>query len=110
MEFPLISRAPNPPSTSFSSCKVGFCEFPVSLIKKKSKKSFAAGKVGAFKVVAERSREGMDGGERKSGGGGYTSSAMEMTTFNQSYGDDKFPVWEKIGAIVRLSYGIGEFT
>lgn len=58
-------------------------------------------------------RESVDGVERSDvgggGGGGFTGSAMEVTTFNQSFGDGaaEFPVWDKIGAIVRLSYGIG---
>lgn len=111
MEFPLISRLPNPGKTVVSCCsRVGVCDFPVSLQRRKSKKRWAARKVGGFKVVAERSGEGIDGGERKSGGGGggYTSSAMEVSTFNQNFGDAEFPVWEKIGAVVRLSYGIGE--
>lgn len=61
--------------------------------------------------------EVVEGGERESGGGGggggggYTVPAMEVTTFNQSYNDAAaaadFPLWEKIGAIVRLGYGIG---
>ncbi|KAL0446365.1 UNVERIFIED_CONTAM: hypothetical protein Slati_1764400 [Sesamum latifolium] len=52
--------------------------------------------------------EVVESGERESGGGGYRASAMEVTTFNQSFNDTAdFPVWEKIGAIVRLGYGIG---
>lgn len=43
--------------------------------------------------------------ERESGG--YTGPTMEVTTFNQSFSDAQLPVWEKIGAVVRLSYGIG---
>ena len=53
---------------------------------------------------------GNGGIERSDGGGvGYTRSTMEVTTFTQNFGDATadFPVWEKIGAIVRLSYGIG---
>ncbi|KAJ4848002.1 hypothetical protein Tsubulata_009330 [Turnera subulata] len=57
------------------------------------------------------------GGSRSEGGGieerrRYTVSAMEVTTFDQqSFGDGsgEFPVWEKIGAVVRLSYGIGVY-
>lgn len=47
--------------------------------------------------------------ERENGGVGvgYTGSTMEVTTFNQSFSDAQLPVWEKIGAVVRLSYGIG---
>lgn len=66
-------------------------------------------------TVERNGGEGIDTGERKSavaGGGGsvgasYTSSAMEVTTFNQTFPDAEFPVWDKIGAVVRLSYGIG---
>ncbi|XP_050232167.1 uncharacterized protein LOC126680917 [Mercurialis annua] len=39
--------------------------------------------------------------------GGFTGSAMEVTTFNRSFNETEFPVWEQIGAVVRLSYGIG---
>lgn len=53
-------------------------------------------------------REGESTGS--GGGGGFTSPAMEVTTFDRSFGDSsEFPVWEKIGAVVRLSYGIGLF-
>lgn len=53
-------------------------------------------------------REGESAGS--GGGGGFTSPAMEVTTFDRSFGDSsEFPVWEKIGAVVRLSYGIGLF-
>lgn len=62
---------------------------------------------------AERSSEGIDGRRREggdSGGrGGFTSPAMEVTTFDGSFHEAEFPVWEKIGAVVRLSYGIGLF-
>lgn len=46
---------------------------------------------------------GIGGGDRKSGG------LMEVTTFSQGFGEAEFPVWDKIGAIVRLSYGVGKF-
>ncbi|GMJ12501.1 BALANCE of CHLOROPHYLL METABOLISM 1 [Hibiscus trionum] len=36
----------------------------------------------------------------------FTGSAMGVTTLDQSFTED-FPVWDKIGAVVRLSYGIG---
>ncbi|XP_059645715.1 uncharacterized protein LOC132287198 [Cornus florida] len=112
MEFPLISRASNPPTTSFASgCRVGLCELPA--LSGKKKRGCVAGGVRVSKrsvrASADRRSEGIDGrgGERESGGGGYTSSAMEVTTFNQSFGETEFPVWDKIGAVVRLSYGIG---
>nr|POE73183.1 hypothetical protein CFP56_58678 [Quercus suber] len=60
------------------------------------------------------SSERIDHGRREGestgsgGGGGFTSPAMEVTTFDRSFGEtSEFPVWEKIGAVVRLSYGIG---
>ncbi|KAE8672190.1 Peptidase M20/M25/M40 family protein isoform 1 [Hibiscus syriacus] len=36
----------------------------------------------------------------------FTGSPMGVTTLDQSFAED-FPVWDKIGAVVRLSYGIG---
>lgn len=119
MELPLISRASNPSTatTSFCSCRIGvggragLCELPVRL-KKKKMKWVGGGVRFPVRAAAKRSGEG-GGGDTKSGGGGggggggYTSSAMEVTTFNQSFAEAEFPVWEKIGAVVRLSYGIG---
>lgn len=66
-------------------------------------------------VVERNGGDGIDaggGGERKSGvstaGGGVYSPAMEVTTFNQTgFSDAEFPVWDQIGAVVRLTYGIG---
>ncbi|GKF02602.1 hypothetical protein Tco_0029525, partial [Tanacetum coccineum] len=55
----------------------------------------------SVKATVERSVGG-DGGDRKSGGG-----LMEVTTFSQGFGESEFPVWDKIGAVVRLSYGVG---
>lgn len=109
MEFPLISRSSNPVTTPFCSSKASICDFPASY-RTPARRSRKSCKVGTFKMVAEMGGDGIDGGDRKSGGGGgggYTSSAMEVTTFNQSFPDAEFPVWEKIGAVVRLSYGIG---
>ncbi|GJW44143.1 hypothetical protein Tco_0072942 [Tanacetum coccineum] len=54
----------------------------------------------SVKATVERSGGG-DGGDRKSGG------LMEVTTFSQGFGESEFPVWDKIGAVVRLSYGVG---
>ena len=83
--------------------------------KKSRKKMKQLVEVVRVSATAERGsgREAVDGGgaERESSsGGGYTSSAMEVTTFNQRFRsvETEFPVWEKIGAVVRLSYGIGE--
>ncbi|PRQ25492.1 hypothetical protein RchiOBHm_Chr6g0284251 [Rosa chinensis] len=32
---------------------------------------------------------------------------MEVNTLNPSFNEAEYPVWEKIGAVVRFSYGIG---
>lgn len=56
----------------------------------------------------QRSSEGINGREAESGGPRFTSPAMEVTTLNTSFGEAEYPVWEKIGAVVRLSYGIGQ--
>lgn len=107
MEITLTSVAPRSPATAWCWGRGG------------------GGLRGHIFVPAERRRfavvrakvnggggEAVEGGDRESGGGGggYTVPAMEVTTFNQSYNDAAaadFPVWEKIGAIVRLGYGIG---
>ncbi|RZC30859.1 hypothetical protein D0Y65_002078 [Glycine soja] len=62
---------------------------------------------GVLKASAERTGDTIDDGEARSG---FTTPAMEVTTFNRSTFSDAadFPVWEKIGAVVRLSYGIAQ--
>ncbi|KAF8041615.1 hypothetical protein BT93_A0269 [Corymbia citriodora subsp. variegata] len=61
------------------------------------------------KASAERTRDGIDASSERdrAGGGHFAGPAMEVTTFDRSFGDPEFPIWEKIGAVVRLSYGIG---
>jgi membrane protease YdiL (CAAX protease family) len=84
----------------------------VNLERRRKKKRSSNGGV-RVSVVSARAMggDGIDGGERKVGVGplGYTTSAnaMEVTTFNRGFGEADFPVWDKIGAVVRLSYGIG---
>ncbi|XP_076938350.1 uncharacterized protein LOC143606471 [Bidens hawaiensis] len=63
-------------------------------------------------VRASAEVSGGYGGERKSHGGGYRSSGMEVITFNnnnKSFSDAELPVWDNIGAVVRLTYGIGVY-
>ncbi|KAF8116546.1 hypothetical protein N665_0017s0098 [Sinapis alba] len=50
-----------------------------------------------------------------SGGGGgarqFACPGMEVTTLDRGFANSTtvdFPVWDKIGAVVRLTYGIGE--
>ncbi|CAL0314356.1 unnamed protein product [Lupinus luteus] len=56
------------------------------------------------KASAEPSGETIDDAETRTG---FTTPSMEVTTLNRTFNDADFPVWEKIGAVVRLSYGIG---
>lgn len=113
MEFPLISRGPNPSTASFeSSGRVGLGSKAFDLKKKSKRCVYGSGvRVSASKIRAsvERSSERIDNGRdgEVAGGGGFASQAMEVTTFNGSFNEAEFPVWEKIGAVVRLSYGIG---
>ncbi|XP_060674190.1 uncharacterized protein LOC107430503 isoform X2 [Ziziphus jujuba] len=51
-------------------------------------------------------RGGREQLESSGRGGGFTSPAMEVTTLD-TFNEADFPVWDKIGAVVRLSYGIG---
>lgn len=60
-------------------------------------------RVSTVKATVERTGGGNGGdGDRKSGGG-----LMEVTTLSQGFAEAEFPVWDKIGAVVRLSYGVG---
>ncbi|RDX66841.1 hypothetical protein CR513_54350 [Mucuna pruriens] len=82
------------------------CEFQPRK-KKKNASCFDAPRlsVRCVKASAERTGDTIDDGESRTG---FTTPAMEVTTFNRStFNDADFPVWEKIGAVVRLSYGIG---
>ncbi|GAB2273499.1 hypothetical protein Dimus_008291 [Dionaea muscipula] len=118
--LPLICRAPHPPTTSFRAI-VSDVLPPLRGVldyrRRRCSASFGA-RVKLRMMVrasAERTGESVDGGggvgvERESRGGGvgggFAGSAMEVTTYNQSLGEAA-EVWDKIGAIVRLTYGIG---
>lgn len=109
MELPFTSfTAPNLPTTLLCG-KLGLCHFPATR-KRRTALFDGASRVSIPAVRGsgeQRSSEGIDGRDGESRGGGFTSPAMEVTTFNSSFGEAEFPVWEKIGAVVRLSYGIG---
>ncbi|XAR54817.1 hypothetical protein NMG60_11030123 [Bertholletia excelsa] len=110
MGLPLISRAPTSPMASFSALMDPPVSLRAALLSRSRKRvvAIAGGeRVAAVRASGERSGEGVEGGGERESGGGYTSSAMEVTTFNRSFRETDFPVWEKIGAVVRLSYGIG---
>lgn len=57
------------------------------------------------RASAEPRSERLEEGQTR---GRFTGPAMEMTTLDASFRETEFPVWEKIGAVVRLSYGVGE--
>lgn len=108
MEISLTSVAPRTPASASSWGRAGggWSAHVVVPVERRRRK---------LVLVRAEGREVVEGGERESGGGGggggYTVPAMEVTTFNQSYNDAAvadFPLWEKIGAIVRLGYGIGQ--
>ncbi|XP_051119317.1 uncharacterized protein LOC127243374 [Andrographis paniculata] len=113
MDFSLLSLPAKPSAAWGCGRRGGFAggfvlpgEAPTTT-RRRRKKECAA-------VRAERTRgEAVEGGDREGGGGGgyatpSPSPAMEVTTFNQGFSDaSEFPMWEKIGAIVRLGYGIG---
>lgn len=109
MELPLISlTTPNSSTAASFGTKLGLCDFPVT--RKRRTISFDGARVSVRPVscsAEQRSSEGINGREAESGGR-FTSPAMEVTTLNTSFNEAEYPVWEKIGAVVRLSYGIGE--
>ncbi|GAB4857822.1 hypothetical protein Ancab_015727 [Ancistrocladus abbreviatus] len=109
--LPLICRAPHPPTTSF---KASACDLLLPLKSTNKRRCFGYETrvpPRMVKASAERSGENaVEGGGGVEGENRFTGSAMEVTTFNQSFGDAEFPVWEKIGAVVRLSYGIGIYV
>eukprot|EP00262_Sarcandra_glabra_P010191 TRINITY_DN2514_c0_g2_i1.p1 TRINITY_DN2514_c0_g2~~TRINITY_DN2514_c0_g2_i1.p1 ORF type:complete len:371 (-),score=49.39 TRINITY_DN2514_c0_g2_i1:163-1275(-) len=106
MELPLMISRPRNPTTSLvsfsSTCRTSFTfnfsDFPA---KKRSSDGFR------FRVSAERSGEGIEGGGTGGRQRGFAGPAAEVSTFDRSFGDAEFPVWDKLGAVVRLSYGIG---
>lgn len=106
MEISFVSRPPKlPRAVSFCGLAGGLGHFVhVEVVKKR--------RVSGYTVVRAESNGG--GGEAVESREGKSSTAgfnrvpvMEVTTLNQSFNDAEFPVWEKIGAIVRLGYGMG---
>ncbi|KAJ6946830.1 hypothetical protein NC651_001506 [Populus alba x Populus x berolinensis] len=116
MELPLLFRTPSHSSTATAttSFRVGAwfsktSDFPASRrILNLRENGVNRIQIRCSKASTERTgagSEGIEGRERRR----FTGSAMEVTTFDQSFGDtaSDFPLWEKIGAVVRLCYGIG---
>lgn len=116
MELPLLFRTPSHSSTATAttSFRVGAwfsktIDFPASRRRLNLRENGVSRiQIRCSKASTERTgagSEGIEGRERRR----FTGSAMEVTTFDQSFGDtaSDFPLWEKIGAVVRLCYGIG---
>ncbi|KAL3499879.1 hypothetical protein ACH5RR_038972 [Cinchona calisaya] len=115
MELQLTFRAPTAATTAFwgcNKCGVNLCDVAGVSMKKRKRTKIELVKVVRLTTTVERGggREAVNGGG--GGGGGYTSSAMEVTTFNQRLrsAETEFLVWKNIGAVVRLSYGIGIYV
>ncbi|XP_073125002.1 uncharacterized protein [Henckelia pumila] len=101
MEISFVSRPPNlPRAVSSYALLGGFGHF---VMKKR--------KVNGYAVVRAETNGGggevVESREGKTAAGYSRVPAMEVTTLNQSFNDADFPVWEKIGAVVRLGYGMG---
>lgn len=77
----------------------------------KPKARGSTNKAGYWRVaaMAERSSKGLEGEGRAgfSGAGPAVEITTTTTTFRRDFGEAEFPLWEKLGAVVRLSYGIG---
>ncbi|XP_045814166.1 uncharacterized protein LOC123907826 [Trifolium pratense] len=104
-----LTLTPNPSSTSLSHFNK-LCEFHQRKKRVTFLDSSRVVSLRCIKASAERTGDTIDDrGETRTGF--TTPAAMEVTTtFNRGFNDASaadFPVWEKIGAVVRLSYGIG---
>lgn len=102
----------NTSTPSFSGGGVGMCstlcEFP-AVRRRSSMSDGVRPPLRSLRVSAEQSSsESLEGrGRERESGRGFTSPAMEVTTLD-TFNEAEFPVWDKIGAVVRVSYGIGQ--
>ncbi|KAB5573892.1 hypothetical protein DKX38_001086 [Salix brachista] len=116
MELPLLFRTPSHTSTATAttSSRVGAwssktSDFPASRRGLNLRENGVNRiQIQCSKASTERTGSGSEGIEERERRR-FNGSAMEVTTFDQSFGDttSDFPLWEKIGAVVRLCYGIG---
>ncbi|KAG5228724.1 CAAX amino terminal protease [Salix suchowensis] len=118
MELPLLFRTPShtttATATATTSSRVGVwssktSDFPASRRGLNLRENGVnRTQIQCSKASTERTGAGSEGIEERERRR-FNGSAMEVTTFDQSFGDttSDFPLWEKIGAVVRLCYGIG---
>lgn len=89
------------------------CDFPAVRTTRRRRRPSTSGGVGLpvrpLRASAEQSRgESLDGrGRDQRESGRFASPAMEVTTLD-TFNEAEFPVWDKISAVVRLSFGIGQ--
>ncbi|KAJ0970818.1 hypothetical protein J5N97_018777 [Dioscorea zingiberensis] len=111
MELSFVSSRSLSPITSSSSSSSSSLGFWIGEKRKGIGKSRVTVRV---RSSAERSGERIDEGDRRRAGFAAVEVPAPGTTttaLNRSLGaaDADFPVWEKLGAVVRLSYGIGVY-
>ncbi|RAL54736.1 hypothetical protein DM860_001864 [Cuscuta australis] len=110
MELPVALRAPAPPPAISAGARVWAAVFPP---KRRRIGSVAVVRVRATTERTSGGGDAVDGGaaaemDNSAGAGTFAGGpAMEVTTLGQNFREAELPVWEKIGAVVRLSYGIG---
>ncbi|XP_010275232.1 PREDICTED: uncharacterized protein LOC104610358 [Nelumbo nucifera] len=117
MELSLISGVRNPSLLSFtSSCSsvgrgVSF-DSKLSEVHVRKKRSFDGVRVSGLCVRASGEGSSSDriDASREGESRGFAGPTMEVTTFNQRFEEADFAVWDKLGAVVRLSYGIGIYS
>ncbi|KAM0935427.1 putative Type II CAAX prenyl endopeptidase Rce1 [Dioscorea sansibarensis] len=103
-----VSPIPSSSSSSSSSSSLGVG------IREKRKGSGKTRVKFRVRSSAERSGDRIDEDDHRRAGFAAVdvpSPATTTTAINRSLGtaDTEFPVWEKLGAVVRLSYGIGVY-
>ncbi|KAL0550487.1 hypothetical protein IC582_015008 [Cucumis melo] len=106
MELSILSVSSNTSTMSFGA-RIGICSTSSSRFSYFPMRKRAGGRVlvpASVRASAEPRSERLDEGQTRSR---FTAPAMEVTTLDTSFRETEFPVWEKIGAVVRLSYGVG---
>ncbi|KAI4338411.1 hypothetical protein MLD38_023475 [Melastoma candidum] len=118
------------PASAYSSSFVGSCTCSSNLPSRRVTGSWSGrvfpnknGRLRVLGAIGERTTgdavegsgakgESIGGSSGGGGGAGFSGHAVEVTTFEHAarFCDGEFPVWEKIGAVVRLSYGIGIYV